>query len=121
MECPYTVIRLYIHSVASSLFFMILLTPYLSTGCCIRPFDVYVYMHILFIISDWDVNVLFSDSTTNKFCQLAHDLFVSLYCSAFLCFMCFLSPNRSTHSRLCTECYFAGWLQDMHLPFLITS
>jgi hypothetical protein len=60
-----------------------LLTPYLSTGCCIRSFDVYVHMHILFTISDWDVNVLFSDSTTNKFCQLAYDLFVSLYCSAF--------------------------------------
>ena len=35
--------------------------------------------------------------------------------------MCFLAPIRSTHSRLCMECYFAGWLRDMLLPFLITS
>lgn len=50
-------------------------------------------MHILFAISDWDVNVLFSDSTANKFCQFAYDLFVSSYCSAFLCFVCFLSNS----------------------------
>jgi hypothetical protein len=81
-----------------------LLTPYLSTGCCIRSFDVYVHMHILFTISDWDVNVLFSDSTTNKFCQLAYDLFVSLYCSAFYvsCASCpqFVQLIQAVHRML---------------------
>jgi hypothetical protein len=60
------------------------LMPYLSTGFCICPFDVYVYMHILFTLSDCDVNVLFSDSMTNKFYQLAYELFLTLYCYMFL-------------------------------------
>jgi len=50
----------------------------LFTGCCFCPFDVYVHLHILFIIQDWYVDVLFSDSKTNQLCQLAYDLFVSL-------------------------------------------
>jgi hypothetical protein len=43
-------------------------------------------MHILFIIQDWYVDVLFSDSKTNQLCQLAYDLFVSFNASYFIMF-----------------------------------
>lgn len=58
-------------------------TFHLFTGCCICPFDVYMHLHLLLTVSDWDVNVLFSDSETNQFCQLAYDLLVSFLCFPF--------------------------------------
>ncbi|CAL5054422.1 unnamed protein product [Urochloa decumbens] len=50
-----------------------------SSGCCICPLDVYVHLHILFIIQDWYVDVLFSGSETNQLCQLTYDLMVARY------------------------------------------
>ncbi|AQK75060.1 LMBR1-like membrane protein [Zea mays] len=50
-----------------------------TIGCCFCPLDVYVHLHILFIIQDWHVDVLFSDSKTNQLCQLAYDLMVARY------------------------------------------
>ncbi|AQK56420.1 LMBR1-like conserved region family protein isoform X3 [Zea mays] len=56
------------------------LGPILDTiGCCFCTLDVYVHLHILFIIQDWYVDVLFPDSKTNQLCQLAYDLMVARY------------------------------------------
>lgn len=104
------------------IYFLIFL-PYLQveifTGCCFCPLDVYVHLHILFIIQDWYVDVLFSNSKTNQLCQLAYDLFVSFNALFFLCLIYFHSKARqlilATHQSL-----FAEWLPDMHLLFLIT-
>jgi hypothetical protein len=68
----------------------------LFTGCCFCPLDVYVHLHILFIIQDWHVDVLFSDSKTNQLCQLAYDLFVSFNAFFFMLDM-FLFQSHSTH------------------------
>ncbi|KAH9712876.1 LMBR1-like membrane protein [Citrus sinensis] len=36
--------------------------------------DVYVHLHILFLVQSWNVNVLLVDTATNKLCQLAYDM-----------------------------------------------
>jgi hypothetical protein len=66
------------------------------TGCCFCTLDVYVHLHILFIIQDWYVDVLFPDSKTNQLCQLAYDLFVSFNASFFMVDM-FLFQSHLTH------------------------
>jgi hypothetical protein len=43
----------------------------LSTGCCFCTLDVYVPLHILYIIQVWYVDVLFSSSKTNQLYCLA--------------------------------------------------
>ncbi|XP_008677357.1 LMBR1-like conserved region family protein isoform X2 [Zea mays] len=73
------------------------LGPILDTiGCCFCTLDVYVHLHILFIIQDWYVDVLFPDSKTNQLCQLAYDLFVSFNASFFMVDM-FLFQSHLTH------------------------
>ena len=58
-------------------------------------------------ISDWDVNVLISDSTTNKFCQLAYDLFISVRR------FCIVSTRYSyLKSKICMY----RWRQEPYIP-----
>lgn len=53
---------------------------FIITGLCLRPSDVYVCLHVLFIVQSRNANVLFVDTKTNKLCQLADDMLVRFYC-----------------------------------------
>ena len=46
-------------------------------GSCFRSSDVYVHMHILFPVQNWNADVLFTDAQANKLGQLAYDMLVS--------------------------------------------
>ncbi|KAK7809528.1 lmbr1 domain-containing protein 2 like protein a, partial [Quercus suber] len=43
-------------------------------GSCFRSSDVYVHMHILFLVQNWNADVLLTDTQANKLGQLAYDL-----------------------------------------------
>ena len=45
---------------------------------CICSSDVHVHLYILFFIQDWNANVLFIYTETNKFGELAYDMLVSV-------------------------------------------
>lgn len=79
-------------------------------------------MYILFLVPDWNVDILLIHSKTNKFSQLAYDMLVCCFSwflfngglfwllySSFLC-------NTHNHQKLS----FPGWLHDMRLQFPTT-
>lgn len=63
------------------------ITPidYLFPGCCFCSIDVHVCLHILFLVPNWNVDILLLHSKANKLSQLAYDMLVTLFnpCSLF--------------------------------------
>jgi hypothetical protein len=48
-------------------------------GSCIGSFDVHVHWHILFLVQDWNADVLLINSKTDQLSQLAYDLLVIIF------------------------------------------
>lgn len=41
--------------------------------------NIHVHLHILFPVQDWNADVLLIHTKTNKLCQLAYDMLVSIF------------------------------------------
>lgn len=52
---------------------------YVVAGGCFCSIDLHVCLHILFLVPNWNVNILLIDSKANKFSQLAYDMLVILF------------------------------------------
>lgn len=81
--------------------------------------DVHVHWNLLFLVQDWDADVLLVNSKTNKLCQLAYDMLVSRHLLNQVCieFYDFTSKLMVEHHSNIS----VGWLRGMHLRFLTTS
>lgn len=94
--------------------------PFVHRLLHLSPWCICAFAHIIHYLRlvCWCFILWLQDKPALSACLWSARKFSMLYS---LCLMRFRFQSCSAHSRLCTKFFFAEWLQDMLLLFLITS